>query len=272
MQHQSVTQVSGYDVVPLARMAQGGRWRTESMRSYSRPVLIWFTKGQGRITISGVKRGYGGHNAVFLPAGTMHGFDMLGQVFGQIVFFPAGPDLGLPDEPVHLRIRDARRQAEMTGFVEQLQSELEKSDDASPRALDLIAGLLGVWINRQAELRDPDIAELNAASRLASAYCALLERDFRRPKSVATYAKELGVTPTHLSRVCNQVNGRPASDLRSDRVLTEARRMLSQTQMPVQDIAQSLGFASHAYFTRAFAKHVGTTPTAFRKQGSNIPA
>jgi len=265
-------QTTGYDVVPMAQMAQGGRWRTEAMRSYTRPAMIWFTKGQGRITISGVTRGYGGHNAVFLPAGTMHGFDMLGQVFGQIVFFPNNTQLGLPEEPAHLRIRDARRQAEMSSFVDQMQRELQKSDEASPHALDLIAGLLGVWIGRQSELRDPDVADLNAASRLASAYCALLERDFRNPKSVAIYARELGVTPTHLSRVCNQVNGRPASELRADRVHTEARRMLAQTDLPVQEIAGNLGFASHAYFTRAFTKHVGKTPSAFRRESAAIPA
>ena len=37
------------EVVSVARMAQGGRWRTEAMRSYDRPVLVWFTRGQGRL-------------------------------------------------------------------------------------------------------------------------------------------------------------------------------------------------------------------------------
>ena len=32
--------------------------------------------------MAGVTRGYGPHNAIFVPAGTMHGFDMLGQVLG----------------------------------------------------------------------------------------------------------------------------------------------------------------------------------------------
>ena len=262
----------GFDIVPLAQLAQGGRWRTEAMRSYGRPVLIWFTKGQGRITISGVKRGYGAHNAIFLPAGTMHGFDMLGQVFGSVVFFPSDRDLGLPDDPVHLRVRDARRQAELNGFVEQIQTELSKSDLESARALDLISGLLGVWVSRQSDLRDPDLSELSAANRIAAAYSSLLERDFRNPKAVAAYARELGVTPTHLSRVCKLTTGKPASDMRADRVHTEARRMLRETDLPIQEIAKRLGFTSPAYFTRAFAKHTGQTPSRFRSAGDRIPA
>ena len=262
----------GYDIVPLAQLAQGGRWRTEAMRSYSRPVLIWFTKGQGRVTISGVKRGYGAHNAIFLPAGTMHGFDMLGQVFGSVIFFPRDRDLGLPQDPTHLRIRDARRQAELNSYVDQIQTELSKSDMNSARALDLITGLMAVWVSRQDDLADPDLSELSAANRLSAAYCSLLERDFRSPKSVASYARELGVTPTHLSRVCNMTTGKPALDIRTDRVHTEARRMLRETDLPIQDIATKLGFASPAYFTRAFAKHVGMTPSRFRQAGDKIPA
>ena len=30
---------SGFRIVPLQRLAQGGRWRTEAMRSYSAPIL-----------------------------------------------------------------------------------------------------------------------------------------------------------------------------------------------------------------------------------------
>lgn len=264
--------VHGFDILPLTRLANGGKWRTEAMRSYSRPVLIWFTKGQGRITVSGVKRGYGAHNAIFLPAGTMHGFDMLGQVFGNVLFFPNEARLGLPEQPLHLRIRDVRRQAEVTGFVDQLQSEIAKSDPESERALSFITGLLAVWIARQEELRDPDFTETNASTRLAAAFSSLLERDFRRPKSVASYARELGVTPTHLSRACNYTMGRPASDVRADRVHLEARRMLRQTNKPIKDIAADLGFTSAAYFTRAFTRSAGRTPSDFRRTGDDVPA
>ena len=48
-----------------------------------------------------------------------------------------------------------------------------------------------------------------AAHRLAEAYTALVERDYRNPDGVQHYASLLGVTPTHLSRVCRRVSGRP---------------------------------------------------------------
>ena len=92
------------------------------------PVLIWFTKGQGRITVAGVTSGYGAHNAIFLPPGTMHGFDMVGQVFGSVLFLPRDSGLPWPEEPLHLRLRDARRQAELTGLIDTLERESTGTD------------------------------------------------------------------------------------------------------------------------------------------------
>ena len=253
--------------VSLNRLAAGGRWRVEAMRSYAQPLLLWFTRGQGRITVSGTSRGYGPHHAVFLPPGTMHGFDMLGQVFGTALFLPAGDGHEWPEEALHLRIREARRQAELTGLIEVLERELLGEAPARDRALHHHVGLLSVWLARNTGIPDPlgDLPGPTASDRLAAAYSALVERDFRTPKSVAAYAAELGVSPTHLSRACRHAGGRPALAILTDRRLYEARRLLTETRDPVKEIASRLGFASPAYFTRAFRAKTGQSPTEFRR-------
>lgn len=259
------TSGGAFRVVPMARFAQGGRWRTEAMRSYSQPVLIWFTKGQGRITVSGVTRGYGPHNAIFLPANTMHGFDMLGQVYGSVLFFPHKGDLGLSTEAQHLRFRDARQHAELNRMIEDISRESAGDMAGQERALLHHGGLLAVWLERQMADHADSVTGSRAARRLAAAFAALVERDFLCSKSVAYYAASLGVTPTHLSRVCNITSGQPASKILADRVHYEARRLLRETRTPVRQIAGQLGFSSPAYFARAFQKQTGMTPTSFRR-------
>lgn len=264
----AVELASPFRLIPLARMAKGGRWRTEAMRSYGAPVLYWFTRGQGRITIKGVTAGYGPHNAVYLPAGAMHGFEMNTQVHGMILVFPAGIEelIELPDEPLHLRLRETERQFELTRMLENLQRELDSGSPHADKALLHHAGLIAVWMERQAEweaTRHP--AKRSTAARLVARYASLVEKGFHSGKSVSDYAAELGVTPTHLSRVCNKACGRPASAILADRVHYEARRLLTETHMPVKDIARALGFTSAAYFTRAFHHHTGRTPSDFRK-------
>ncbi len=253
-------------LVAIPRLAAGGRWRVEAMRSISEPMLLWFTKGQGRITIAGVTRGYTSHNCIFIPAGVMHGFDVGPQVFGTAVFFGRDTALTLPRTAQHLRIRETFQQQELNITLDNIQRELESDSPAHDRAALHHLGLLGVWLERQVAKQSPaDQPRSDAARKLVARYTALLERDFRSGMGVGDFAAALGVTATHLSRCCNLTCGKPASSLLQDRRIFEARKLLSETRLPVGQIAGNLGFASPAYFTRAFQHLTGQSPSAFRR-------
>lgn len=252
-------------IVAIPRLAAGGRWRVEAMRSICSPMLLWFTKGQGRITVAGQTRGYTAHNAIFIPAGTMHGFEVGPQAFGQALFFGRDHGLHLPDVPRHLRVREVLIQQELNVLLDNIQREAGSTQPAAARAAGHWAGLLSVWLERQIDKGLADTVPEDATRRLVARYVDLLEREFRTGMNVADLAARLGVTPTHLTRCCKATCGRPASALLHDRVLFEARRLLKETDMPVASIAGSLGFASAAYFTRAFSNLTGASPSAFRR-------
>jgi AraC-like DNA-binding protein len=235
------------------------------MRSLSEPLLLWFTKGQGRVTVAGVTRGYTPHNAIFIPAGVMHGFEVGPQVFGTAVFFGRDTEVTLPHTPLHLRIRESQAQVELNLYLDAIQRELESASPGQDRAARHYLGLLGVWLERQAARLAAENVPSDAARRLVMRYTVMLEREFRSGRGVADYAAALGVTPSHLTRCCNQACGRSALALLQDRRLFEARRLLSETALPVGRIARDLGFTSAAYFTRAFQHRTGKTPTAFRR-------
>jgi AraC-like DNA-binding protein len=260
-----LTTLSQLRLIPIPRLAAGGRWRVEAMRSLSEPCLLWFTKGQGRIIVGGVTRGYTAHNAVFIPPGTMHGFEVGQGVFGTAVFFGRGTDVTLPAQAHHLRVRDIDAQQEINVTLDRIQRELDSPAPGAQRAARHYLGLLGVWLERQIAREVVEAPRPDAAQRLVARYAALVEREFRSAMGVADYAAALGVTPTHLTRCCKQANGRAAHDLLKDRRLFEARRMLAETRLPVAEIGQSLGFNSPAYFSRAFQHLTGQSPTAFRR-------
>ena len=54
-------------LMAIPRLAAAGKWRVEAMRSLSEPLFLWFTKGQGRITIGGITRGYSSRSLVEMP-------------------------------------------------------------------------------------------------------------------------------------------------------------------------------------------------------------
>ncbi|MCO6382011.1 MAG: helix-turn-helix transcriptional regulator [Vannielia sp.] len=251
------------DLVPLARLATGGKWRTEAMRSYRTPLMLWFTRGQGRITVAGLTRGYGAHNAVFIPPRTMFGFEVTAQVYGTAVFFNENSGIDLPAAPCHLRVRDALSQGEITTILENMQREIDGTRPARDKALTHHGGLLSVWVERQ-HAGSQDAAADTASRRLAGRYTDAIERGLYTGQSVSDYAEGLGVTSTHLSRACRTTCGRPASAILADRLGYEARRLLVETDMPVRRVAEMLGYRSSAYFSRVFHERSGQTPTAFR--------
>lgn len=261
----STMKTNRFRVEPLPRLTPENRWRTEAMRSYEQPLLLWFTRGQGRITVAGVTHGFGAHHAVFLPAGTMHGYEMLGQVFGMSVMFPKVNALNLPEDAVHLRFRDVQQQAELTALIENIHRELENQLPGQDRAMMAHAGLLSIWLDRESEHGNKQDPQPDAARRLVMAYTSLVEENYATGRTVHDYAALLGVTPTHLTRSCNVTCGRSASAILADRLHFEARRLLCESRRPVKTIARDLGFSSAAYFTRAFQKQTGLTPSAFRR-------
>lgn len=260
--------IAALRMVALPRLAAGGRWRTEAMRALTEPCLLWFTRGQGRITVAGLTRGYGPNTAVFIPAGTMHGFEVGPQVFGTAVFFGRDTPLVLPDRALHLRVRENAAQVECNLTLDAVARELAGDRPGRERAAAAHLALLSVWLERQVAAQPAEDAPHPAsARRLAARYAALIETHYRSGAGVAAYAAALDVTPTHLNRVCRLTTGRSAKELLADRTIYEARRLLKETRVPVQDLARHLGFRSAAYFSRAFHARTGTTPTAFRGGG-----
>ncbi|MCU0802967.1 MAG: AraC family transcriptional regulator [Rhodobacteraceae bacterium] len=252
-------------LVAIPRLAAGGRWRVEAMRALSEPCLLWFTKGQGRITIAGVTRGYTAHNVIFIPAGVMHGFEVSPAVFGTAVFFGRDCDVTLPKTPQHLRIREVHAQQELNVTLDMILREMDADTPAHDRATRHYLGLLGVWLERQVVKGASEVTKPDAARKLVARYTALLERNFRSGMGVAEFAAALGVSPTHLTRCCNQAGGRSAHAILQDRRIFEARRLLTETRLPVARIGETLGFSSAAYFTRAFQNETGLSPSGFRR-------
>ena len=260
---------SSLRIQAISRLVQGGRWRVEAMRSLREPVLFWFTQGQGRITVAGTTRGYAPNQAAFIPAGVMHGFEVAPRVQGTAVFFGRDHGLELPTQPVFLRPRDPIAQKEIAGLLENIQREIETPRPAALKAAQHHLGLLAVWIDRQIErerANEPLPGRPLAAQRLVARYAALLERDLDSRRTVADFAAALGVTATHLTRACRATCGKGAHALLEDRILFDARRLLAETKLPIKDVAEMLGYNSAGYFTRAFQRAAGVTPSAFRRK------
>jgi AraC family transcriptional activator of pobA len=157
--------------------------------------------------------------------------------------------------------------------VEALESTIRMlADEAAappdPHSADLqlhLLSLLLVWIERwydaqRTERRDVDDAGVQIFRRFAR----VLERDFADHHDAVHYADALGMPPAALSQALHRVLGRSTKELVTDRVMLEASRLLRFTDRTIGEIAFATGFSDPLYFSRAFKRHNGQAPSAYR--------
>ncbi|CAN7332441.1 helix-turn-helix domain-containing protein [Acidovorax sp. LjRoot117] len=86
--------------------------------------------------------------------------------------------------------------------------------------------------------------------------------------TVARMAERLGVSDRHLRRIFEAALGvSPLQYLQTRRLLT-AKQLLTDTCMPVTQVALASGFASVRRFNAAFVGHYGLNPTQLRRSGA----
>jgi AraC family transcriptional activator of pobA len=154
----------------------------------------------------------------------------------------------------------------LDALVASLAAEAARPPDG--RSAELERHLLTVvllWTERwydatRTERRDADDAEVQLQRRFAR----LLEQDFARHHDAGHYADELRVPPAALSKALTHTTGRPTKELITSRVMLEAARLLRYTDLTVGEIAFRVGFGDQLYFSRAFKRHHGEPPVAYR--------
>lgn len=252
-------------LLTIAQWSRGAPWRLNLPHSQPHHALIWVTRGQARATVGGVRRGIGAHNALAVPAGTLFSLDVGPACYGQVCLItPGGPAL-MPDQPEHLRIREVQNQAELTTLLDAMAREAAQKRPFSDEAAQAVAIMITIWL-RRAMIEQEGPPRPTAAQRLVTAYASLVEQNYRTGQPMANYARDLGVTPTHLTRSCKMCCDLTAADLLVQRTLHAAREMLEDGNDAIRHVAAQLGFGSAAYFSRFIAQHTQVSPSELRKR------
>jgi len=84
--------------------------------------------------------------------------------------------------------------------------------------------------------------------------------------SVEQLAEHLNMSISQLNRKLNALIGQPAGQLIRSLRLQRAADLLKKNSASVSEICYNLGFNDQAYFSRAFKKQYGCSPTAYKNQ------
>lgn len=154
--------------------------------------------------------------------------------------------------------------------VQQLFETLIESYNSETPAYDLIrVTLLQLLLLMDMHMQQRQQTQVPKQKlTLLNNFRRLIDKHYKDIKLPKEYADLLYVTPNHLNALCQDLLGKTAGELIRDRILLEAKRLLTNVNLTATEIAYELNFQDNSYFNRFFKKYELVTPDDFRKQFS----
>jgi AraC family transcriptional activator of pobA len=260
------------EVVWLDGRDVGGAERRDPHR-HDYHELIWIRSGSGRHLLDGER--------LPIVEGTI---TIIGR--GQVHVFEEGKDL----HGAVLRLRDELLMDDARGVPAAwlISGRCGRSVPVPPGEEDRLEAMLHVLDDELQRPAGPDSSRLqghlisaillmmerwpgvapdqtNGDVELLRRFVRLLGKDYARHHDAAHYAEELRVPAAVLSHALSEVTGRGTKEWVLDHVMLEAARLLRFTDMTVQQVALQVGYEDPLYFSRAFKRHFGESPMAYRE-------
>lgn len=240
--------------------------------------LVLFTKGKGSHTIDFEKFSIAPYQIYFMAPGQVHSWHFNSEVDGYIIHFNEELLSSFLQNNHYLerfyffqgRARDSvcqlptQARPVVTGIFEAMLYEIEQSKDQHVDLIRLKMLELFITVDRNCNGKKGKNMPQQKLKLLRS-FQRLIEQHYRDIKLPKEYADLLYITANHLNALCQELVGKTAGDLIRDRVLLEAKRLLTSADMTVTEIAYDLNFQDNSYFNRFFKKNEGMTPEEFRK-------
>lgn len=176
---------------------------------------------------------------------------------------PGGPGLGAPYDALLCRPATLRERG-IGGVAARLAAELQAPDAHSPLlsqglALEILATVGRLAARDRGPTRPPWLERAREC----------LHGELARSWTLGALALAAGVEPSRLVRAFRRhLRTTPGDYLRRLRV-DHARRLLTETERPIADIALETGFTDQSHLTRVFRRHLTETPAVFRARARN---
>lgn len=117
----------------------------------------------------------------------------------------------------------------------------------------------------------PSLSRLDSAGRLASDAAARIEAGALAEGGVVGLAQEMGVSERHLRRIIAQEFGVSPVALAQTQRLLLAKRLLTDTDLPIGEVAFASGFSSLRRFNALFQERYRLNPTDLRRSRPSGP-
>lgn len=147
-------------------------------------------------------------------------------------------------------------------FKDIVNTYLDTSPLGKSRALTKVFSILDYILDQHASSKD-----LSSAGRLKR----LIDSDEHWNNNLDTMCEECGYSPDHMRRLFLTEFGINPHQYRHRRRISQVTRLLSETTLPISDIAHRLGFRHVSHLCMTYKKATGMTPNQARNTLRDAP-
>ena len=251
--------------------------RHEFPHRHSYYLLIFVEKAQGRHVIDFIPHRVQSHSIYFLSPGQVHCWQLEKAVKMYVLWFTEDFLLLYPSEqPLihelnfihtvagvpHAALKP-HEHGIFQGLFSQMQTEYHADRHGQATILRAYLRILLVWIQRICIARH-GVQPLGKRSALVYNFKKMVLQRFKTQQSVPAYARQLGVSSSHLSDTVKTVTGLSPGQIIRNEIAFEAKRLLVHTELTATQVGYRLNFDDSSYFGRFFKRETGKSPTAYR--------
>lgn len=243
--------------------------------------ILWFQGGTGRHTVDFTDYEVRPGTIFFLSPGQLHHFDVREGYEGVAIKMctdfmrdeECAGNLFLKynvfhtfDTAPYYNI-DEKTAATLAMLVAEMEAETERYGEFGN--IDVLKSLLRIFLVMIHRHGTQDavvhLDNLRPSHRLFIEFRKLVEQEFRHLHTVQDYADRLNVAVRTLSKSVGECSTKSPLAFINDRIVLEAKRLVSHTNMMIKEIAFELGFEDSSYFVKLFKRHTGYLPSDFRE-------
>ncbi|MEO8760385.1 MAG: helix-turn-helix transcriptional regulator [Bacteroidia bacterium] len=247
-------------------------------------LVVLFTKGKGKHEIDFLSYDIKPGSIFLLSPGQTHNWQLSKDIDGYVFFHTKDfYDLNfttkkLKDYPFFSSIHNSpvlylktKTQEKTVLIFKEILQEYQEKKLMSVQKISSLVDVLYIDLSREyLPQKQQENQNSNYISKLRKLE-SLIDLNYKTTKLPREYASLMNMSEKHLNRICKTCLNKTTTDLISDRIILEAKRMLVQANYTVAEVANELGYFDNAYFSRLFKKKYGKSAMEFMKKYANKP-
>jgi|JI10StandDraft_1071094.scaffolds.fasta_scaffold196490_2 AraC family transcriptional activator of pobA len=220
------------------------------------------------------------YSLLFINKDSVHIFDSKSQYKGKLIIFTEDFFYQSENDRLFLQstilfndllstqgIELEKDNSEFSLILKQMELELKKEIDANQHYI-LKNFLHNLLLLSERAKRTSGYSEIKKGLELdiTIMFKDLMNENFLKLKTVSSYSKLMQISEKKLTLATTKIIGKTPKVMIDDRIMLEAKRLLTYTNKSIREIGYILGFDEPTNFTKYFRNNATKTPLEFREK------